>query len=91
MRVWRSHPHLHLLPIASRVFPTCASKTDLGNTRDRMSGVPDLRKRKPISGRPEMGGEEGRMALYEPASQDEGEDMMSRAFRTDFNPPDIML
>ncbi len=38
-----------------------------------------------------MGWEEGRMALYEPASQDEGEDMMSRAFRTDFNPPDIML
>ena len=25
----------------------------------RKSGVPDLRKRKPISGKPEMGGEEG--------------------------------
>src|SRR5918994_5055999 len=28
----------------------------------RKSGVPDLRKRKPISGKPEMGGEESRVA-----------------------------
>ncbi len=27
LKVWRTHPHLHLLLTASRVFPTCASKS----------------------------------------------------------------